>query len=80
MAEYVETDRDRWAELEAQACIRTAEAFEQNGRFWKDKPLHSTSAEMIMRCAIKAETWREIAARLRQPAAIGREMAARDYQ
>lgn len=75
MAGYVETDRDRWAEVEARQCIKVAEALESNVAGWLAGGNHAESFHRAEICMIKATTWREMADSLRRPAAIGRERA-----
>lgn len=75
MSAYVETDHDRWAEMQARQCDKTADALEISVRGWLAKGESSYVLGSALVCAVKAETWREAAANLRRPAEIGRERA-----
>jgi len=58
--------REDWAEMEARQCEKNAAELDKGVAGWMIHP-NGDALYRASICAIKAETWREIARNLRQP-------------
>lgn len=61
------TERERWAESEAQQFIKNAQALEESEKTWRMQIVHPENTIMMLKCQLEAATWRKAADSLRRP-------------